>query len=309
MAFYCNTDARRSAIIRDAFARARPDIEVLTGELDAAQAARVQHMFCWKPPVDTATRFPALEVIFSSGAGVEQFLGLDLPSALRIIRMTEPGLVRMMQEYVVMAVLSLFRNLPAYLAQAREGIWNELPYSAPSSCQVGVMGLGQLGTGVIGALRPFGFGLQAWARSPRDIEGIRCHHGAEGLQDFLATTSILICLLPLTDETEGMINAAFLARLPRGASLVLVGRGGHTRQEDLLEALDSGQIGSVFMDVTSPEPLPADHPLWHHPKVILTPHVACVTDAQGAAEVLLENLELLAAGGQPAGEVDRQRGY
>jgi len=309
MAFYCYLDAARTEQIRDVFAHELPEMEFLSGALDADTAARVRHLLCWQVPEGLAERFPALGIIFSSGAGVEQFLEADIPSHVRIVRMIEPGLARMMQEYVTLAVLSVFRQLPAYLKQSRDEIWQTLPQPSAHRRRVGVMGLGYLGQAALTALKPFGFPLSGWSRSEKNIEGVQCFSGEDGLHEFVAQTDILVCLLPLTTETEGLINAGFIARLPRGASVVLVGRGPHTDYDALLTALDSGHLSSAFIDVTAPEPLPSAHPLWSHPKVILTPHIACVTDSHGAADILVENLQRLQTGEALMGEIDRKRGY
>ena len=309
MAFYCSLDPVRSEQIREVFARELPDVEFLSGEIDDAAASRVRHLMCWQPPAGMTARFPALEIIFSSGAGVEQFTQLDLPARLRIVRMTEPGLARMMQEYITLAVLSLFRQLPAYLDQNRKESWQPLPQPSADRRRVGVMGLGYLGQAALAALAPFGFPLAGWSRSEKNIDGVKCYHGEAGLEAFVAQTDILVCLLPLTPETEGLLNADFFARLPAGASVVLAGRGPQTDQDALLAALDSGHLASAFIDVTVPEPLPPAHPLWSHPKVILTPHIACITDSHGAAEVLVDNFRRLASGEELAGEIDRARGY
>lgn len=309
MAFYCYLDAARTGQIRDVFAHELPELEFLSGDLDEAAAAKVRYLLCWQTPARLAERFPALEIIFSSGAGVEQFFEADIPSNVRIVRMTEPGLARMMQEYVTLAVLSLFRQLPAYLEQNRNEIWQALPQPDAPRRRVGVMGLGYLGQAALTALKPFGFPLSGWSRSEKSIADVHCFSGEDGLHAFVSQTDILVCLLPLTAETEGMIDAAFIARLPVGASVVLVGRGAHTDYDALLAALDTGQLSSAFIDVTAPEPLPTKHPLWSHPKVILTPHIACVTDSHGAAGVLVDNLRRLSGGDALIGEIDRKRGY
>ncbi|GAA5542138.1 glyoxylate/hydroxypyruvate reductase A [Brucella sp. NBRC 113783] len=309
MAFYCSLDATRTGVIRDVFARELPEVEFLSGELDADASARVRHLLCWQVPEGLLDRFPALEIIFSSGAGVEQFLEAGIPSHIRIVRMTEPGLARMMQEYVTLAVLALFRQLPSYLQQCRNEVWQTLPQPSARHSRVGVMGLGYLGQAALTALKPFGFPLSGWSRSEKNIDGVQCFSGAEGLKAFTAQTDILVCLLPLTAETEGLINAEFFGCLPTGASVVLVGRGPQTDYDALLAALDSGQLSSAFIDVTAPEPLPSGHPLWSHPKVIVTPHIACMTDSQGAADVLVENLERLRRSEALFGEINRERGY
>lgn len=309
MAFYSYLDPARTEQIRDVFAQELPEVEFLSGDIDDATSARVRYLLCWQPPAQLAARFPALEIIFSSGAGVEQFMQSDLPSHLRIVRMTEPGLARMMQEYIALAVLSVFRQLPTYLDQSRKGMWQPLPQPSALRRRVGVMGLGYLGQAALAALAPFGFPLSGWSRSEKNIAGVRCYHGDAGLDAFVAQTDILVCLLPLTAETEGLLNADFFERLPAGASVVLAGRGPHTDQDALIAALDRGHLASAFVDVTVPEPLPPGHALWSHPKVILTPHVACVTDSHGAAEVLVDNFHRLAKGEQLTGEIDRARGY
>lgn len=309
MAFYCKLDAARTEKIQEIFAQELPDIEFITGDIDEKTAGRVRYLLCWEAPTQLIARFPALEIIFSSGAGVEQFMGLDIPQHLRIVRMVEPGIVQMMQEYITLAVLSVFRQLPAYLEQQRKGVWRGVPQPGARRRRVGVMGLGQLGQAALAALQPFNFPLAGWSRSRKDISGVSCYYGEAGLQSFIRQTDILVCLLPLTAETEGLLDADFFAQLPVGASVILAGRGAHTDQDALLEALDSGHLASAFIDVTTPEPLPPTHPFWTHPKIILTPHIACVTDSHGAAEVLVDNLRRLAKGEKPVGEIDRVRGY
>jgi len=162
---------------------------------------------------------------------------------------------------------------------------------------------------VLQQLRSLGFDCAGWSRTPHEIEGVPCHAGPEGLPAFLARTEVLICLLPLTEATQGLLNAALFAQLPHGASLVQVGRGPQLVEADLLAALASGQLAEACLDVTDPEPLPAGHPFWHHPHIRLTPHIASMTQPLSAAEVVLDNLQRHARGEPLLGLVDRQRGY
>ena len=308
MTFLMLSYPERVEIFRKAFAQSMPEV---TFASDAAQVdpADVRWLMTWNFPADLDTLYPNLELVFSTGAGIDQVVDRPLPAGTRIVRMIEQGVSSLMRDWVVMGVLGIHRDLPMYLERQRRHEWKQGEFHWADQRRVGILGLGEIGRVCATSLLPFGFQVSGWSRTPQQMDGVRCHHGAEGLNAMLAETDILVCLLPLTPETRGILNADLFARLPRGAGLVQAGRGGQMVQEDLLAALDSGQLSGAFVDVTDPEPLPADHPLWAHPRVVLTPHIAGHSRPESAAEATIANLRLHLAGQQPKGLVDRNRGY
>ncbi|MEO6292830.1 MAG: glyoxylate/hydroxypyruvate reductase A [Burkholderiaceae bacterium] len=276
---------------------------------DIGDPERVRFLAAWVPPDDIATRFPNLEVLFSSGAGVDQFDFNALPADLPVVRMIEPGIVSGMVEYVTHAVLDLHRDMPQYRRQQQRAEWKPRQTKLAAERRVGVLGLGSLGQAVLAQLKAMGFDCAGWSRSQHHIDDVQCYSGSEGLADFLTCTEILICLLPLTEATRGFLNARLFKQLPMGASLVHVGRGPQLVDVDLLAALDVGQIGDAILDVTDPEPLPAAHPFWSHARIALTPHIASMTHPLSAARVVLDNLCRFERSEPMVGLVDRVRGY
>lgn len=306
--FLYKSDPERGRQWAQVFGLRRPDIDFRIWP-DIGDPAQVRFLAAWEPPRDLSERFPQLQVLFSSGAGVDQFDFAALPADLPVVRMIEPGIVGGMVEYVTHAVLALHRDMPQYRRQQQEGLWKPLPVRPAAERRVGVLGLGSLGQAVLTQLVSLGFDCAGWSRSQHALPGVQCHAGDDGLAAFLGRTDILVCLLPLTDSTRGFLGARLFAMLPRGASLVHVGRGPQLVEADLLDALDSGQIAEAMLDVIDPEPLPSTHGFWRHPRIQITPHIASMTQPLSAADAVLDNLRRFDAGEPMAGLVDRAKGY
>ena len=309
MTLLLKTDIERGDAWHRAFAELLPDMPVRNWS-DPGEPAAVEYALVWQPERSALRRFPNLKAIFSIGAGIDHLSGdKDLPEGVPVVRMVEPGLTAGMVEFVVMSVLHHHRFMLDYAAQQREGRWHEIAQIPAQRRRVGILGLGVLGGACAEALQGFGFPLAGWSRRPKEIAGVESFHGAGGLTPFLNRSDILVSLLPLTAETEGILNAETLAALPRGAALISVGRGKHAVEADLLAALDAGQIGGATLDVFHEEPLPPESPFWRHPRVIVTPHVASMTIAETAAEAVVANIRRIQAGQAPLHIVDLARGY
>mgnify|MGYP001552382052 CR=1 FL=1 len=308
MTFLYKADPNRGATWKKLLAREMPELPFRIWP-DIGNPKEVRFLATWQPPLDLTTQFPNLEILFSTGAGTDQFDFAAIPPTLPVVRMVESGIVQGMVEYVTLAVLSQHRDWRTYQDQQRAGTWQAHPVRPASSRRVGVLGLGNLGRAVLDRLHAFGFSCAGWSRSPQQIFGVECHHGPDGLQALLARTEILICLLPLTDSTRGILRKRLFDQLPHGATVINVGRGGHLVQDDLLRALDAGQLSSAVLDVCDPEPLPPEHPFWSHPKVVLTPHIASMTQPETAVDAVIDNLRRYRQGLPMIGLVDRARGY
>ncbi|UPY39283.1 NAD(P)-binding domain-containing protein [Sediminicoccus sp. KRV36] len=214
-----------------------------------------------------------------------------------------------MTEWVLLNVLRFHRQDLEYRAQQAARIWDELPAPDTAKRRIGLLGLGQLGAASAQALLGLGFPVMGWTRNPRQMAGVQGFSGSDGLEDMLRQTDILICLLPLTPETRGVINGRSLAWLPRGAFVINAARGGHVVAEDLLAALDSGHVAAAALDVFEPEPLPADHRFWTHPKVLVWPHASAITIPSSAAPQVVENLRRAREGRPLINLVDFSAGY
>jgi glyoxylate/hydroxypyruvate reductase A len=288
---------------------ALPGLEVRVWP-DIGNPADIAYALVWSPPPGLLAGLPNLKAVFSLGAGLDHlFRDPALPAHVPVVRMVDPGLTQGMTEYVALHVLAWHRQAAAYRAQQARAEWRALRQPLAPARRVGVLGLGMMGGAAARALAGLGFAVAGWSRTPRAEPGIESVHGADAVAPFLDRSEILVCLLPLTPETAGILNAETFARLPRGAYLINAGRGGHLVEADLLAALDTGQIAGAALDVFAEEPLAPDHPFWHHPAVTVTPHVAGTARPRTAAPVIAEAIRRIEAGEPPPHVVDRVRGY
>ena len=263
----------------------------------------------WAPPQQFLDEQPALQAMFNIGAGVDALLRLRIPDGCRVVRIDDGGMAVQMAEYVCHAVVRHFRELDAYEADMRDGRWGFRKPRTRSDFTVGVMGLGVLGERVARALAHFEFPVNGWSRTPKALEGVRGFHGPDAFNDFLAASRVLVNLLPLTPETEGIMNRGTLSRLPQGGYVINVARGAHLVEEDLLALVDSGHLAGATLDVFRTEPLPPGHPFWSHPKIVATPHTSARTLREESIAQIVRKIGQLDRGEPVAGTVDRARGY
>lgn len=281
---------------------------------DVTDRNDVRYLLAWKPPEEAFEGLPNLEVIFSLGAGVDHIVGVPNLPDVPIVRLVSGDLAQRMNEWVTLQVLLHHRQHLDYARQQANSLWRELPQAAAPEVRVGIMGYGELGRAAASVLRPLGFNLAAWSRSPKDDADIPTFSGEAGLSSFLARTDILVVLLPLTDATRGILNRSLFERLARngplgGGVVINGGRGGLQVGDDLLAALDNGTLAGASLDVFEPEPLPPTSRLWLHPKVVITPHVAATSEADIQAEWIFRTIRNYEAGRPLPNLVDVARQY
>lgn len=268
----------------------------------------------WQPPVEMLAGRP-LKAVFALGAGVDSILSKlnahpeMLDASIPLFRLEDTGMGLQMQEYAVSQVLHWFRRFDDYQALKNQAIWKPLPEYTREEFGVGIMGAGVLGSKVAESLQAWGFPLRCWSRSRKSWPGVESYAGREELRAFLNQTRLLINLLPNTAQTVGIINSELLDQLPDGAYVLNLARGVHVQEADLLAALDSGKLKGAMLDVFSQEPLPQESPLWRHPRVAMTPHIAAVTRPAEAIDYIARTITQLEKGEPVTGQVDRARGY
>jgi glyoxylate/hydroxypyruvate reductase A len=308
---FCCSDTKPQPWV-DGLKAAFPDADVT---LWSAGAAPADYAVVWAPPQQFFDEQPQLKGIFNIGAGVDALMKLRLPAGVPVVRLDDAGMSAQMAEYVCHAVIRHFRELDVYEADIAEGKWSYRKPRLRTDFPIGVMGLGVLGERVSRALAQFDFPVNGWSRSAKKVEGVQCFSGdagGPGFQDFLAASRILVCLLPLTPDTTGIMNLDTLSRLQPGGYVINVARGSHLVDGDLITLIDNGQLAGATLDVFRTEPLPSDHPFWKHPKVTITPHTSARTLREESIAQIAGKIRSL-AGGAPintlAGVVDPKKGY
>ncbi len=294
---------------REALAKEMPALE-FRAYPDVGDPAEVDYALVYWPPHGLIASLPNVKAVLSIAAGCDHILAdPELPDGLPIVRMVDDYLAAMMAEYAVYGVLHFHRDMHIYRREQLASNWNRgWPLYTPDTA-VGILGLGAIGGDCAAKLGALGFQVHGWSRRPKDVAGVTCHHGSEGLLEMAAQCRYLVCVLPLTADTAGIINAELIAAMPKGGYIVNIARGGHQVDEDLLAGLDNGQLGGVFLDVFNEEPLPPEHPYWQHDKVWMTPHVAGELMPRSCAKSVAANIRRIEAG-QPVPHLfDRERGY
>jgi glyoxylate/hydroxypyruvate reductase A len=289
-----------------------PDAEV---SLWSPGAELADYAVVWVPPQQFFDEQTRIKGIFNIGAGVDALMKLRLPAGVPVVRLDDAGMSAQMAEFVCHAVIRHFRELDGYEVDIAGGKWSYRKPRLRTDFPIGVMGLGVLGERVSRALAQFDFPVNGWSRSPKTIDGVQCFSGeagGQGFQDFLAASRILVCLLPLTPDTQGIMNLDTLSRLRPGGYVINVARGSHLVDGDLITLIDNGHLAGAALDVFRTEPLPADHPFWKHPKITVTPHTSARTLREESIAQIARKIRSVAAGApisSLAGVVDPKKGY
>jgi len=292
----------------DAFARALPEAEIVAWT--PRDASAFDYAIVYKPTPEHAAALARVKAVFNLGAGIDPFLGMpSLPASVALVRLEDAGMAEQMAEYAAYAVLRVFRDFPHYADEQRARRWSPQRRADKSTFFVGVLGLGVLGQRVAATLAGLGFPVLGWSRGARAIERVTTFSGAEGLRALLPQCRVVIALLPHTPATAGLLNRDTLSLLPQGAWLVNQARGALVVEPDLVALLDEGRLGGAMLDVFVEEPLPADHPFWHHPRIEITPHVSGLTLVEPAVAQVAGKIRAFERGLPMTGVVDRERRY
>ena len=307
---FCCTNTKAEPWL-EGFRQALPGIDIWEWQAaPAGQAPQLaDHAVVWSPPQSFIDEQTQLQSLFNIGAGVDALLKLRLPESLNIVRLNDAGMSVQMSEYVCHAVIRYFREFKQYENDQTEQRWSFRKPALRSEFSVGVLGAGVLGSKVAQSLQQFDFPVNVWSRSPKQLAGVSSYTGPEQLPAFLKASKVLVNLLPLTPDTENLLNHANLSQLQAGAYLINVARGKHVVDQDLLNLLDQGHMAGATLDVFRVEPLPQDHAFWKHPKIVLTPHTSARTMRDESIAQIASKIKAVYAGQFIEGRVDKLRGY
>ncbi len=286
-----------------------PEAEVVTWQPDG-EPVNADYAVVWRPPAELFARERHLKAIFNLGAGVDGLMSLpELPADLTVVRLEDAGMSVQMAEHVLHQLLEISRDMPVYRAQQSQHQWKLHRPIKRSEWPVGVMGMGQIGSRVASTLASLDYPVNAWARTEHSSAGVTTFAGSDGLAPFLQASRVLVNTLPLTDATRDLINYDVLSQLQPDSVVINVGRGEHLVEQDLLKALDEGRVARASLDVFRQEPLPAEHPFWQHPNIIVTPHMSARSLRESTLEQITAKIRAHAQGQAITGIVDRSRGY
>lgn len=292
----------------------KPALEALDPDLQVVawpdpRFIQAEVAVCWHAPPGIYEQMPRLKLVHSVASGVDNVIAGQRLDGVAVCRVVDPDLADGMLQFVLWGVLLFHRRLDAALRNQRERVWQRPPRTPASACSVGIMGVGQMGARVARFLVELGYAVRGWSRSSTSLPGVRSFAGKAELASFLSGTDILICLLPLTQETRGILSRHAFASLPHGAALIHCGRGEHLVESDVIDAVRSGQLRGALLDVFAQEPLPPEHPFWSMPGVVVTPHMATIGATDVVASQIARNIRQLRLGLPLYNAVDLSRGY
>jgi glyoxylate/hydroxypyruvate reductase A len=307
---FCCTNTKADPWL-EGFRQALPGVDIWEWQeaLHGQTPKLADHAVVWSPPQAFIDEQTQLQNLFNIGAGVDALLKLQLPNPLNVVRLNDAGMSVQMAEYVCHAVIRYFREFDHYAQDAAAKRWSFRKPSVRSEFAVGILGAGVLGSKVAQALKQFEFPVNVWSRTSKALPGVQSFAGQEQLPQFLNATRVLVNLLPLTAETENILNRANLSQLQPGAFLINVARGKHLIEQDLLDLLQEGHMAGATLDVFRQEPLPTDHAFWQHPQITITPHTSARTMRDESIAQIASKIKAVYAGQPIEGRVSRARGY
>lgn len=269
----------------------------------------VEFIATWKPHENYVAEFPNLKVVQSVGAGIDHLLHTKIPDSIKVSRIVDPALKQEMFEHVLVCVMTSMKNLLTYYKDQLKNEWKPKNYKSIGETTITILGLGEIGKLVAERFVALGFKVKGWSNSAKNINGVEAFAGKKGLNSAISETDFIVNILPLTNETEGILNKVFFNQCSKQTVLINVGRGGHLVEKDLLSAIDEKFIKEAYLDVFREEPLPENHPFWKNENIYITPHIASVTNATTALQQVADNYKRMKNKETLLNEVSLDKGY